>query len=218
MKFATRALVALTSVAAGSLFAATDVGAAVPALAPSAASSVPTTPPVYPEPSGVRPDGWTYLTDYTATLNVAVPPAWRQIELMPALNDDGSPRPWLAATPDMATFLPPDGEPDTFGVPGMVFLAHPEIVDTLATMAGSEYHEVCTAQPVQRFVRGWVRGHIQEFTGCGGTATRLVFVAGHIDGLPHTYLVLVQLTGAPDDAAVLEGVLSTFSPVTVPGM
>ena len=42
---------------------------------------------------------------------------------------------------------------------------------------------------------------------------RLVHVAATIAGAPHTYLLLVQLTGAPDDAATLDGVLSSFSPM-----
>lgn len=214
VRLTTRAIVGLALVAVGSIPAATS-GAASGDPATDQAVAAPTLP-AYPEPAGARPDGWVELTDYTGTIQVVVPPQWRHMELMPATNDDGTPRPWLAATTEMNAFLPADGAPDTFSVPGMVFMAYPGTVDTQATLAGSEYHEVCIAQPVQRFVRGLVGGHLQEFTGCGGTATRLVYVAAHIDGAPHTYLLLVQLTGAADDAAVLDGLLSSFSPVTLP--
>lgn len=220
MKLISRALVASTFMAAGVVGVAGGAQAASPPTAPpvGSAADASTALPLYPEPSGLRPEGWAEFTDYTETIHIVIPPEWRHVELMPALNPDGSPRPWLAATPDMQAFLPADGAEDTFAVPGMVFLAYPEVVDTLATMAGSEYHDVCDPQPVQRFVRGWMRGHIQEFTECGDTASRLVYVAGNIDGDPHTYLLLVQLTGAADDEAVLEGLLSSFSPVTVPNM
>lgn len=204
-----------TLVAAGMLPAA--AGAAGRDAAPAAAPVATTAPVAYPTPSGAWPAEWPALADYTATISLAVPSTWRQMELMPALNDDGSPRPWLAATTDMAAFLPEDGQPDSFSVPGVVFLAYPGEADTAATLAGSEYHGACAAQPVTTFSRGLLAGHLQEFHGCGGTATRVVFVAATIPGAPHTYLLLVQLTGAADDAAVLDGLLSSFSPIALPG-
>lgn len=209
------AFAAVAIAAAGLIPAAAGAAASNPAPPPPAAATAEATTVT---PSGTWPDTWVPLADYTDTIAVAVPTSWGQMEIMPALNDDGSPRPWLAATPDMSAFLPAEGEPDTFTVPGMVFMAYPGIVDTAATVAGSEYHDVCDAQPVATFTRGLMQGHLQEFTGCGDdTAARIVFVAATIDGNPDTYLLLVQLTGAPNDDAVLDGLLSSFSPIDVPG-
>jgi hypothetical protein len=66
------------------------------------------------------------------------------------------------------------------------------------------------------FARGVLTGHLQEFTGCGGTGSRIVQIAATIPGAPHTYLLLVQLTGADNDAQVLDGLLSSFSPIAAP--
>jgi hypothetical protein len=206
-------------IAAAAFAAAGLIPAAGAAAAPPASTAVPAAAAplaAAPTPSGTWPADWVPFGDFTNTIAIAVPPTWRYVELMPATNDDGSARPWLAATPDMAGFLPAEGAPDTFAVPGVVMIAYPGAVDTLATLNASEYHSVCTAGAPMTFARGALAGHLQEFTGCGGTGSRILQIAATIPGAAHTYLLLVQLTGAEDDAVVLDGLLSSFSPIAVP--
>ena len=113
----------------------------------------------------------------------------------------------------------PQGTADTFGVPGVVYSAYPLESDTAAILQASEHHGVCTADPVQTFDDGVYVGHIQTFNACAGTASRIVEVAANTPHGAYTSVVLIQLTGQPDDAATLDGLLSTFDQViddTVP--
>jgi hypothetical protein len=193
------------AVAASGTVDTTTTAVTTVAAAPTTAAVAP-----YPPPSGTWPADWTIMVDDTQTTTIAVPPTWTAIDTVPSVNSDGSPRPWIAATTDYAMFLPESSVPDTYSVPGVVYIAASYEADTMAILAQSAYHQQCTAEPVQTFDNGVFSGHIQGFNACGGTATRVVQVAGNpADGV-FTAHVLVQLTGAPDDAAILDGVLSSF--------
>jgi hypothetical protein len=74
-------------------------------------------------------------------------------------------------------------------------------------MLAASDHGFCIAEPVQTFTDATFIGHIQAFNGCGGTASRIVQVAADPSDNSFTAVVLVQLTGLPDDAATLNGVL-----------
>jgi hypothetical protein len=70
----------------------------------------------------------------------------------------------------------------------------------------------CTLGAVQPYDDGAFAGYIGSFEGCGGTATRIVDVfANPAEGVDFTAYVSVQLTGAADDAATLDGLLSSFN-------
>lgn len=163
----------------------------------------------YPPPTGEFPADWTIVVDDTQTIVIAVPSTWSGIDTVPAVNDDRTPRPWISATTDEAAFFPGDAA-DDFGVPGVIYIAVPYESDTVGVLAASEYHQLCAADPLQTFDNGIFFGHIQSFTGCGGTATRILQVAAHPVDSSFTAYVLVQLTGQPDDAATLDGLLSSF--------
>ena len=54
-------------------------------------------------------------------------------------------------------------------------------------------------------------GFIQELTSCGGTGTRIVSIVANPADNSITVLLVLQLTGAADDAAIYDGVLSSFN-------
>ena len=199
----------------GSLFMLGHFSAA--AVAPGAAPST-TVPPsplaAYPPPTGdAIPTGWATHVDDTNTLALAVPTAWADTDTVPAQNDDGTPRPWISATTDSAQFFPAEGAADAFSVPGVIYLAAPYDADTQSMLTGSIYHDLCAAQPMQTFDNGFFTGHIQSYESCSGTATRVIELAAHPADRSFTAIVLVQLTGQPDDAATLNGVLRWFGRV-----
>jgi hypothetical protein len=160
--------------------------------------------------AGYDPTQWTELTDDTGTISISVPVTWTAIDVAPGQNDDGTPHPWISATTDASLFFPPEGTADTFGVPGVVYSAYPVDTDTAAILEESELHEVCTADPVQTFDDGVYVGHIQTFNACGGTTSRIVGVAANAPHGAYTSVLLIQLTGEPDDAATLDGLLASF--------
>jgi hypothetical protein len=174
-----------------------------------ATTTAPSTAP-YPPPSGTVPAGWPILVDDTQTIAVAVPPAWTEVDTVAAQNDDGTPRPWIAASGDLADFLGTDGT-DTYGVPGMIYAALPP-TDPAGLLSRSVYHQVCAPGVVQTFANFTFTGVIQSFDACGGTPTRVVQAAGLPADGSFTGVVLVQLVGdpTPDDAIVLDGILGSF--------
>jgi hypothetical protein len=122
--------------------------------------------------------------------------------------------PWISATTDEALFFPPQGSPDTFAVPGVLYQAFPFDPDTAARLATSSFHNVCTAGPVETYDDGVFVGHIQTFRACNGSASSIVRVMANPADQAFTADLLVQLTGLPDDAATLNGLLLSFNRVT----
>ena len=74
------------------------VAAALAALA--LVGSVPPSSEPKPIPAGYAP-----LVDDTGSIVVAVPAAWTEVDLAPAVNEDGSPRPTIGASPNLASFI-----------------------------------------------------------------------------------------------------------------
>jgi hypothetical protein len=184
-----------------------QAAAAGASLAPDVMADAAASPAAFPPPSGAIPADWAVLVDDTQTIAMAVPSTWTHVDTVPARNNDGTPGPWLSATTDQNLMFPLEGVADTYAAAGAVYHAIPYRGDTAAMLAASEYHGVCTAEPVQTFTNGTFTGHIQAFNGCGGTASRIVQVAAAPSDASFTALVLIQLTGQPDDAATLNGVL-----------
>jgi hypothetical protein len=193
--------------------------------APIAGASSPPPPPlpptvtsipadIFPPPTGGVPLDWTPLEDETRTIRIAVPATWTAVDVAARQNGDGTPLPWISATTDAATFFPAAGATDTFGVPGVLYRATPFDPDTAAPLAASTFHSVCTAGPLQRYDDGVFAGHLQSFDSCGGTTSRVVRVIANPADQAFTADLLVQLTGQPDDAATLNGLLLSFLSVS----
>ena len=80
-------------------------------------------------------------------------------------------------------------------------------------MIPAERLDSCTAEPVQTYDDGVFVGHIWSHHSCAGTATHTVTVIASPADASFTAFVSVQLTGQPDDALILDGLLSSFGPV-----
>ena len=192
-------------------------GAGPTTSAPSTSSTVaaPTTTTdavgAFPPPTGQVPAQWTDLDDDTGTIRISVPNTWTATRMV---SPSDATVPWISATTDDALFLPPEGTPDTFGVPGVLYQAHPFDPDTAARLAASSFHDVCTAGPLQTYDDGVFVGHIQRFTACNGTATSIVRVSANPADHAFTADLVIQLTGQPDDAATLNGLLLSFNRIT----
>ena len=167
----------------------------------------------FPPPTGEVPADWTQLVDDTQTIAISVPSTWTATDLVPTENEDGTPQPWISATTDQTLFFPSAGQEDTFSVPGVIFRAYPYNPDTTERLAASSMHDVCTAGPLETYDDTVFVGHIQTFTACNGTASSIVRVSANPADQAFTADLLIQLTGLPDDAATLNGLLLSFNQV-----
>jgi hypothetical protein len=157
-------------------------------------------------PSGAIPDGWTALVDDTQTLRLSVPAAWTGTIVAPLQLDNGSTQPVIAASADPNLFFGGD-----LSVSGVRYGALPRQDVTPALLDPSLWPE-CTLGAVEPYDDGAFVGYIGSYEGCGGTATRIVDVfANRAEGVDFTAYLSVQLTGAADDAATLDGLLSSFN-------
>ena len=192
------------------MLAAAGQSAAATTTTPTTTVAATTPVEAYPGPTGEVPAGWSPLVDDTGAIALFVPPGWTQSDTVPAQNADGTPRPWISATTDETLFFPAEGTGDTFSAPGVIFSAAPYDADTAAVLASSVYNDTGTPGPIQSYNDGKFVGHIQAFTGVGGTATTIYQVAANPADAAFTANVLIQLTGQPDDAAILNGLLVAF--------
>jgi hypothetical protein len=162
----------------------------------------------FPPPTGEVPADWTPLVDDSQTITLSVPSAWTDV----TTSASASGEPWISATPDASLFVPAAGEADTFSVPGVIYNATGFNADTEAVLLAADvYSDVCTDNGVQEYNDGAFAGSIQTFTNCGGTSARIVQVAANPADGAFTAFLLIQLTGAPDDDATLDGLLSSFN-------
>jgi hypothetical protein len=168
----------------------------------------------FPPPTGEVPSDWTPLEDESHAIVISVPSTWTATRLASPTDPTV---PWISATTDEAMFFPPEGTADTFAVAGVVYQAYPFDPDTAARLEASSFHDVCTAGPLQAYDDGVFVGHIQRFTACNGTASSIVRVAASPADQAFTADLLIQLTGQPDDAVTLNGLLLSFNRIT-PGI
>jgi hypothetical protein len=68
---------------------------------------------------------------------------------------------------------------------------------------------------VQSYDDGAFVGYIQSHDNCGGTSSSIVEVVANPRLGSFTAYLQIQLTGAPDDAVTLDGVLSSFDAASV---
>ena len=191
-----------------------NVGAADAGAPTSTVAPTPT--PEAVAPSGDVPAGWIPIVDDTGTISIAVPSTWTAVDVAPLQTDDGMSQPWISATTDQSLFIPPAGTTDTYSVPGVIYQAYPYQQITPALFESSAYIGVCTAGPVQSYDDGAFVGYIQSHDNCGGTGSSVVEVVANPRLGSFTAYLQIQLTGAPDDAMMLDGVLSSFDAASVP--
>jgi hypothetical protein len=170
-----------------------------------------TTSAPLPQPSGSTPSGWQQLIDEQGVLSIHTPPSWTDVNTTTYTGQGLTDVPYISATPDSALFFPDDDETDTWSVPGVYYIALPYDADLESVMNSNGELGGCTPRGPQPYSDGVFTGLIQEQTSCGGTATRLVSVVANSADTSRTVLLVLQLTGSADDAAIYDGVLSSFN-------
>ena len=183
------------------------------ALPPVGISTLPptTTPASLPQPSGSTPSDWQQLVDDQGVLSIHVPPSWTDVNTATFTGQGLTDAPYISATPDSELFFPDEGEADTWSVPGVYYVGLPYTADLESAMDRNGEIGGCTPQGAQPYSDGVFTGLIQEQTSCGDTNTRLVSIVANPADNSRTVLLVLQLTGAADDAALYDGVLSSFN-------
>lgn len=179
----------------------------VPGAATTVPGAVTTVPGAVTTVAGPTPPtvaGAVAITDDTGSITVAVPPTWTQVTTSP--SDGAQPR--ISASPDQALFQPAEGQPDTYSVPGLIYMSTDLVADTAAAAAGLSLDD-CTDGGVQPYSDGTFTGHVQVNTDCAGTTTRVYTVVASPADQSFTAVLLIQLT-EPGDAE-LNTILRTFN-------
>lgn len=179
-----------------------------PTVATAPAPSAPAHP-VLPPPGvnlPVAPES-IELVDGTGRITVRVPATWTSQALEPLTGADGSANPVVIASTDLAAFVPPAGTPDTYGVPGLIYRAHPFSPTPAATY--SDGVDGCTAAGVEAYDDGLFTGELHHYVGCAGTATRVFVLYANPSDNSFTATLFIQIT-SPDNAD-LNTILGSFN-------
>jgi hypothetical protein len=161
-----------------------------------------TTVPAEPTTTGVPiPSGFAPLVDDTGLLLVAVPDAWGDIDTVPAQNEDGTARPYIAASPDLQKFF------TTFDEPGLLYLALPYAEDPTALLGQYGLTSGCASMDVREYDDPVFVGVVQVGTGCGPNNMQWnMIVASPAD---HSFTAVLQVQTA--DQNELDIVRLTFN-------
>ena len=162
------------------------------------------------EPQPV-PEGFVPVVDDTRTIVVAVPETWTDVNTVALVNDDGTPRPYIAVSPDIDSFLA------TFDTPGVLYMALPFELNPVVVVESYGLTSGCETIEVKTYDDPMFVGVIQIGTNCGplGMTWNMV-VASNAD---HTFTAVVQVQTVVEDQA-REIVLLTFNTLeaaTLPG-
>ena len=177
---------------------------------PSSTSTAATTVAPLPSVSGTVASDSQLLFDDLSVLSIAVPGAWTEVQTAPRENDDGTARPWIAASTDIELFLPPEGTADTFGVPGALYEGLPFTLGIAGQLEEFSYANECTDQGIQPYADGVFTGLAQVFTDCGDTDTRIINVVANPDNYSYTAFLLLQLTSDSPEVDY-DTVMSSFT-------
>jgi hypothetical protein len=155
-----------------------------------------TTAPTIPIPAGYTP-----LVDDTHTIVVAVPEGWTGVDTASAVNDDGTPRPYIAASPDLDAFLA------GFDAPGMLYAEFPYASDPKVLIDRYGLQSGCEDVSLHTYDDPVFEGLVQVGTNCGAEhLTWNMVVASPGD---HSMTALVQVQSADDSE--MRTVLLTFN-------
>jgi hypothetical protein len=154
----------------------------------------------FPSPSGDVPADWSPLVDLTGTITISVPSTWTDL----TLAEFDPPRPVIQAASDQYQY-------SVFAAPGVVYRAYPRERPALERLKTSIWLDDCTHGPVQTYDDGLFVGYIEVFDNCAGTSHRIVQLEAHPRTGDFLAEVVVHLTGGSDDAAILDGLLSSFN-------
>jgi len=181
---------------------------------PTVTSNPPTTPvlPTVPGQTTVPvsiPPGYVQLVDDTGVLTVAVPGTWTEVDTVPDVYDDGTPRPYIEVATNIQTFR------DTFDAPGVLLVVDPYVADSASEVDRLGITGGCDNEVIEPFTNGVLSGHIGHWTSCGAsrTAEFHLVIASPADQ-SRTVIMQLQITG-PLEQEARDIALATFGLVTI---
>jgi hypothetical protein len=205
--------VAATAAAAGrEALPATDVAkTTIAGTIPSSTTAAPApttgvTPSTASGPSTV-PAGSIRLVDDTRRIQVTVPSSWTDRETAPQMADDGSDRPKITASPDIAAMNA------GWSTPGVWFGVVPGPADPAAWLRSYAFSSQCSRGPSEPFDNGKFAGTKDTWTNCGGGSTQIVQVGARTADGSSGVFVQIQVPGPGEPW--LAGVLDSLD--IVPG-
>ena len=133
---------------------------------------------------------------------VAVPDTWTDVDTTPVVTETQEQRPYIAAAPDLASFL------TSFDTPGVTYTSLPFAPDPLDVVSQYGLPSGCETLEVKTYDDPVFAGVVQVGTDCGPQhMTWNMVVAAPAD---HAFTALVQVQTLPDDEA-RDVVLRTFN-------
>jgi hypothetical protein len=170
----------------------TTVTTTAPTTTAAAAAAPSTTTPI--------PEGYVPLVDDTNSIVIAVPEAWTDVDTAPKNDADGTPRPYIAASPDLALSA-------SFDTPGVLYAALPFTADPLVLIEQLGLLEGCETFEVKTYDDPVFVGAVQIGTNCGPNAmTWNMVVANPVD---ESFTAVLRVQTA--DPAELRTILLTFN-------
>lgn len=159
------------------------------------------------------PAGYVALVDDMQAIAVIVPQTWTDVDTATAVDQAGSPVPYIAAAPNLESFL------KTFDAPGVQFMSFPFEADPQVLVDRYGLTGGCQSVTVEPYTDPVFSGVVQVGAGCGtGTASWKMVVASPASQA-RTVVVQVQITG-PAEQVAMDNVLGSFNLVagsTTPG-
>jgi len=152
--------------------------------------------------------GATRLTDDLGALTLDVPAAWTETDLSPGNDGYGNQMPYLAASPDLRSFLPAANRPEDYRVPGVVFRVMPRSTDLRGLADGIEVPR-CHDDGTEEYDDGRVAGYLRWFSDCAGTGTTFVALVADPIGAD-TYTVRLNVRVTDGDDGVLSQILGSL--------
>lgn len=189
---------------AAAVYATTTVPPAPPTTtvpAPTTTVVDTSTTPATPTTTIPIPDGYTPLFDDLGTIAIAVPGDWVDVDTAPATAEGGDTYPYIAASPDLASFY------TAFEVPGVMFTALPFQLDPLVVVETFGLSGGCAKLEVKTYDDPFFIGVVQVGTDCGPQHMTWNLVAAA--PADHTFTAMVQVQTA--DPEQLQTILRTFN-------
>jgi hypothetical protein len=146
------------------------------------------------------PAGTIQVVDDTRRIQVMVPSSWTDRETAPQMADDGSDRPKITASPDIAAMNA------GWSTPGVWFGVVPGPADPAAWLRSYAFSSQCSRGPSEPFDNGTFAGTKDTWTNCGGGSTQIVQVGARTaDGSSGVFVqIQVPSPGEPWLAGVLD--------------
>jgi hypothetical protein len=183
------------------LSAATPPTTDPPTTTPSSTAPTTTAPNTAPSTTAPIPAGYVPLVDDTDSIVIAVPEAWTDVDTAPKADAEGTPRPYIAASPNLESFL------GSFDTPGVLYAAFPFTADPLVLVQEFGLREGCETFEVRTYDDQFFVGAVQIGTNCGPNAmTWNMVVASPAD---ESFTAVVQVKTANADE--LRTALLTFN-------